>query len=237
MSEELNALVVSDLQIPFEHPDALIFSLAVKEKFFKGRRALNINIGDEVDQHTLGKWAKDPNGMSAGFEFEASKDRLKAWAKEYPKTYVCISNHTYRVFKTAKNAGIPSQFLRTIGEAYDLPGTWQWRDRWVFGNVVFEHGENVSGKAAALMAAEQNRMSTVIGHQHSFGGVVHSATFNSQIYGMNVGCLIDIEAYAFHYGVNYRKKPTLGLGVIVGGIPLFVPMQLKANKRCNGKVL
>lgn len=207
------------------------FILHVKKTFFPDCEPHIVNQGDEVDQHSLGKYAANPNGRSGGDEVEEAKHRLRPWFKEFPNTFVCTSNHTYRVYKRAFNIGIPDQFLRSVWEVYGAPPGWKWADRWNIGDICFEHGENVSGPMAALLAATQNRMSTSIGHQHSFGGVVWSGSPFQNVFGLNTGCLIDIDAYAFQYGKTLRKKPTLGCGVIKNGIPYFVPMILGINKR------
>lgn len=226
---------ISDLQAPFEHQDALEFVKYVVKTF--GKNATHeefMNMGDEVDQHTLGRYASDPDGFSGLAEIEAARDQLKPWFKEFPKMKVCISNHTWRVYKRAFDIGIPSVFMRSIGEVYGAPKGWKWDNRWIIDGICFEHGEGVSGETAALKAAMQNRMSTVIGHQHSHGGIIHSGTFHNTIWGMNTGCLIDVEKYAFSYGVKLRKKPTLGMGCIVNSIPYFIPMILNKNNRWVG---
>lgn len=235
--KELSALVISDLQIPFEHRDALAFIQHLDQTFFPDGVRRVICVGDEVDQHTLGRWPANPSGRSGSDELEEAKHRLKDWFKAFPEVLVCMSNHTYRAWKKAFHAGIPAQFLRDVAEVYEAPPGWKWADRWLLDGLLFEHGEHVSGKNAALLAAEQNHMSTVIGHQHTFGGVIYSASYSNQIWGMNVGCLIDIEQYAFDYGKALRKKPTLGSGVIVNGIPFFIPMLLDRNKRWIGRIL
>lgn len=227
----LNALAISDLQIPFEHIDALDFCLHLKSVFFPDVEPIIINQGDEVDQYTMSNYAKNPKAMGAQHEFNEAKLRLKQWFHHFPKTFVCVSNHTYRVSKRAAEAGIPEGFLKTIGEAYEAPPGWQWKDRWIIEGVLFEHGENVSGPNAVRTAAMQNRMSTVIGHQHSNAGVVYIGSFNDVIYGMNTGCLIDVTQYAFDYGKTLRNKPTLGAGVIRNGVPYFVPMILNCSGR------
>jgi hypothetical protein len=231
----LNAVCISDLQIPFEHPDAFDFIFRVRRDFFRKVHVDMINMGDEVDQHTLSKWAKNPNGMSGGDEFKLAKERLRRWYCEYPNTKVCISNHTYRVAKRAYEAGIPEGFMKTIGEAYEAPPGWQWRDKWVIDGICFEHGEAVSGPLAAIRAATMNHMPTVIGHQHANGGVIYQASEFSTLWGMNTGCLIDTKQYAFDYGKNIRNKPTLGCGVICNGIPYFVPMLCDAEGKWLGR--
>jgi hypothetical protein len=50
------------------------------------------------------------------------------------------------------------------------------------------------------------------------------------IFGMNVGCGVDVKAYAMAYGKVYPKKPTLGCGIVIDGkIALFIPMDLGAK--------
>ncbi len=234
--KQTNVLCVSDLQIPFEHRDALPFVKHVDKLFFPDGKREVVNLGDEVDQHTLGRWPSSPNGKSGADELEEAKIRLSYWFEAFPRTKVCTSNHTYRAWKKAYLSGIPTQFMRDVGEVYGAPPGWLWSERWMIDDVLFEHGEFVSGKQAALQAAEQNRTKTVIGHQHSFGGVTYSATFNGTIWGLNTGCLIDAEQYAFDYGKGLRKKSTLGMGVIVRGIPHFVPMILDRRGRWVGRV-
>ncbi len=228
----VNALCISDLQIPGEHKDALDFCLHVKKVWFPDIEPVIVNMGDEVDAHTLSmKFAPSPDGMSGGHELHESRIRLSYWFDAFPKTFVCMSNHTYRAWKKASSLGIPSEFMRTVAEVYKAPPGWKWKEKWVSNGITFEHGENVSGATAALNAAIQNQMSTVIGHQHSHGGVIYRDSDSGQLWGMNTGCLIDIDHYCFNYGKNIRVKPTLGLGVIKNSIPYFVPMYLNHQKR------
>ena len=231
---QLNAIAISDLQIPFEHIDAFDFICHIEKTYFPNVKPVMVNMGDEFDQHTLGRWTANPNGLSAKSEMDEAKLRVKQWYQRYPKMFICISNHTYRVYKRAHEQGIPDSFMRSIGEAYEIPsgpGLWQWRDKWIADGICFEHGEMVSGQLAAIRAAIQNRMSTCIGHQHANGGVLWSGSASDVIFGMNTGCLIDVDQYAFDYGKTLRNKPTLGTGVIVNGVPHFVPMLTDHNNR------
>ena len=232
----LNALCISDLQCPFEHKHAFDFACHVEKTFFPEVKPRVFNLGDEVDQHTLSKWGSNPNGMSAKAEFEEAKLRLKPWMERWPTMRICISNHTYRYMKKAYAAGIPDGFMKTVGEAYDAPKGWLWADRWIADKVLFEHGEMVSGPLAAIRAAHQNRMNTVIGHQHTNGGVIFNSSAWDTIWAMNTGCLIDINQYAFDYGRILRNKPTLGMGVIVEGTPCFVPMWLDKDGNWLGRI-
>jgi hypothetical protein len=51
------------------------------------------------------------------------------------------------------------------------------------------------------------------------------------IFGMNVGCLVDMKTVAFKYAKKFKFKPTLGLGVITEGVPQFIPMLLTKSGR------
>ncbi len=115
--------VISDLQIPFEHPDALNFILALGE-------AAGVQdwvcIGDEADQNMMSRFDPDPKGMGAGPELDLTISRLQAWYVAFPKMRVCTSNHVDRIYKKAFSAGIPDQYLRPINEWLQAPKGWVW---------------------------------------------------------------------------------------------------------------
>jgi hypothetical protein len=230
-------LCISDTQFPFHHIDTFVFLKAVAKKYKVGPKhkdSLVIHQGDEIDMHALGRWAVNPDGYSAGQELELALEGMHELYKMFPSARVCTSNHTVRPLKKAFDSGIPRAFMRDYSEFLQAPKDWKWADRWVFNNVCFEHGENVSGPNAALNAAKQNMMSTSIGHQHSYGGVKYYATHDKTIFGMNTGCLINLKAYAFAYGNKMRVKPTLGCGIINNGAAVFVPMLLDKHRRWTG---
>ena len=71
-------------------------------------------------------------------------------------------------------------------------------------------------------------MSAVIGHAHSYLGVKYNANPRNIVFGMNVGCGIDIDAYAMRYGKYFKLKPTLGCGVVISKTEAYsVPMSEK----------
>jgi hypothetical protein len=215
-------LVVSDLQCPFEHEDALEFVNAVKVKYATDRAVF---IGDEVDFHAFaGKFPHDPDGKSAGDELSDAELHLKPWYESFPLAEVCLSNHLERIYKKAYNAGFPKRAILAPRELLRAPETWRWERSFTIDSVKYEHGDSQGGLDAARLLAIANRQSTVIGHHHAHGGVRFLANDNEMIFGMNVGCLINRHAYAFAYGLNNKFKPTLGCGVVIYGAPYFVPM-------------
>ncbi len=226
-------LVLADTQNPFEHPDYLAFTKAVHRKYGCD---LVVHVGDEADQHTLGSFDPDPDGMSGGDELRATVESLKPYYRAFPNVMVCESNHTARIFRKAFRHGIPRGYLRDYRDFLGAPKGWQWADKWEIDGVIYQHGEGYSGQAGALNAAKDNLAPTVIGHLHSEAGILSWANSKVLIWAMNVGSGIDKDAYAFAYGKKLRKKPILSCGVVVKGQPVLVYMPLDARGRWTGKI-
>jgi hypothetical protein len=219
---EHKVLCISDLQEPFAHRDAFDFVCAVRDKY---KTDTTVNIGDEVDFHAFsGKFPHDPDGFSPGEELSEAKEALRKWYDEFPETLVCRSNHVDRYYKKCFSAGLPKAAIVGPRVLLDAPEGWEWRKHWVIDGVRYEHGDSQGGMDAARQLAISNRQSTVIGHHHSHAGVRYIANEAELIFGLNSGCLIDNGAYVFEYGGGCKFKPTLGCGVVLYGVPYFVPM-------------
>lgn len=221
-------LVISDTQEPFAHTDTIKFLTWVNKKYTPTKV---VHVGDEMDFHAMSDWDHDPDGYSAGDELKAALDKMKAYYKLFPNVLVCTSNHTARPLRKAFKAGIPKAFLKDYHEFMLAPVGWKWAEKHEIDGVVYEHGEGFSGFKGALNCAEKNGAPTVIGHIHSFAGILYSANAKDIIYGFNVGCLIDNDAYAFRYGKNMRHKPLLGVGIVDKGVPKWIPMLLNSKGR------
>lgn len=223
-----NILVISDLQAPFHHKDALAFLDSVARVF---RVNQVVSIGDEVDQHALSRYPHDPDGHSAGREYELAQKFMQQLYARFPEARACYSNHTDRIFRKAFEAGIPRAYLRSINEFMGAPSGWQWGSSWRIHDIIFTHGDSAKGTRPHVLLAQSNLCSTVIGHHHSVPGVDFIANDKTTIFGMNVGCLIDPAQYAFHYTKFNRHKPILGAGVVLEGMPRFIPMALTPKLR------
>lgn len=229
-----SVLVISDLQIPYEHKDALAFCKAVADVYECSKV---VCIGDEVDQMALSRFDPDPEADGAGPELRKSIRRLKKWYEAFPECQVAISNHTGRIQKKAFYAGIPEAYMRPVNEWLCAPEGWSWHDAITIDGVRYEHGDKQGGMYAARNLAIRNRASTVIGHHHSHGGVLYVANDEEMIFGMNVGCLVDNDSIAFKYGRGSAFKPTLGCGVVIEGVPFFIPMMQTRRGRWTGEVV
>lgn len=224
-------LFISDLQIPFEAKGALKFCLAVQKDF--GIPKENIYcVGDEVDQYFGSLYKKSVDGhYTANQEIKASRDKLKAWYRSFPQMKVANSNHGMRWAKKASEAEIPSQMIRAYQEILEAPKGWVWKDQWVIPGserkIKMIHGMGYGGMYAYRTAAMDHGMPVVFGHLHANAGISHIVTASQKMWGMNVGCLIDCDAYAFNYGKDNRFKPWLGCGVVIDGglTPLLIPYE------------
>jgi hypothetical protein len=156
-----NVLVIPDLQVPYEHPDALAFMKAVNDIYAMDAV---VCIGDEVDQHCIGRFDTDPAAMGAANELKLAVRRLRKWYDAFPTVKVCMSNHTQRIYRNAFHAGIPEEYLKPVNEWLQAPVDWEWDDSFIIDEVKYEHGDAQGGMYAARNLAVRNRRSTVIGH-------------------------------------------------------------------------
>jgi hypothetical protein len=144
--------------------------------------------------------------------------------KVFPTVETCISNHTSRPYRMAYTVGILDEFLRGYSEWMQAPAGWSWHEEIRIDGVRYIHGEPYTGEKGPLNAVQDSGLSTVMGHIHAYAGVWQTPSLGN-LFGMNVGCLIDLKAYAFRYGKAYRSTPVIGCGVVrEGKWPEFIPL-------------
>lgn len=227
-------LIIPDLQLPFEHQDSLAFLKAVKKKYKPTRI---VQAGDYFDLHALSNYDPDPDGDSARVEIDKAIKKAREYYKVFPKVDMLRGNHDLRLYRKAYKSGIPSSLVVPIEEFMELPKGWKLHDHLEIDNVLYIHGEGFSGINGHRKAAVDNTQSTVIGHLHSSAGIAYLANNKQLWFGMNVGCLIDRDAYAFAYGRFHPAKPILCCGIVDRGIPQLVPMVLNKKSRWIKKLL
>jgi predicted phosphodiesterase len=224
-------LVVPDMHHPFCHPDTLEFLKAVRDAY---KTDAVVCLGDEIDACAFSRYPMNPDGMTAGKELAAAIEHLRPFYREFPDVLVCESNHTVRPWKKAFDAGLPAAFLPTVSKILDAPDGWVWKMRHEVDGVLYTHGDNgKSGQYAAANYMKQAKQSVVIGHVHAYASVFYEGAQ----FGMNAGCLIDKEAYCFHYAKGALLDVNIGCGVVIDGKQAhFVPMLMDDNKRWVGKL-
>ena len=234
MANNKSILVISDMHIPYNHPDLIPFLRAVKKKYEPTRV---ICVGDEVDKHAMSFHDSDPDLMSAGDELLESIKTLKKVYKIFPKVDLVDSNHGSMVYRKGKAHGIPRKYLRDYGEILEAPKGWKWHNTLTITlpnkqKVFVCHGQSKNGlKLAAAMG-----MSTVQGHFHTEFNIQYGASPAQLYWGMMTGCLIDDKSMAFHYNKITPGRPIIGLGIIIDSQPRLIPMILKKGGRWDGKL-
>lgn len=216
----MKTLILPDIHAPYHHPDTLRLLKEAKNKIKPDRV---IQIGDLVDCHSLGQWDPESEHEGALTEHDKAVSFIKDLAKIFPSMTVLRGNHDSRLYKKVNKIGIPSKFVRDVPEIYKFPSAWEYRDDIVLDEVLYIHGDGYSGDMAAVKAAVNSRMNTVIGHVHSVASIHYIANKRNVIFGMSVGCLCDPNSIAMRYAVNHPKKQVLSVGAVIDRVPMIMP--------------
>lgn len=224
-------LAIPDLHSPHIHSDALDFLLYVQKRF---QPNTIVFLGDEVDFHAFSKYPKNPDGFSPGHELKIAIEKLIPFYVAFPEALICVSNHTIRPRRMMKELGIPEAMLPTYSTMLNAPDGWVWKDKHEIDGVIYMHGDLArGGKNGWTSNSEVFHKSCVVGHWHSRAGVV----YDSKMFNLNAGCLIDETAYAFEYAKGSEKRPNLGCGLVVNGeAAFFLPMRLNELGRWIGRL-
>lgn len=218
--------IIGDLHAPYEHAGYLDFC----KKIFK-EQGVNkvISIGDLLDNHALSFHDSEPSLVGATGERELAEERLKPWYEAFPELTLIVGNHDLMANRKAIKAGIdPKVYMRPINEVYNFPKGWDVVDKIILNNVMYHHGETATGVNGFRNDAKARMMSTVTGHIHSNLGVSYTATDHRLVYGMAVGCGVDVDSMAFVYGKHFKLKPVIGCGVVAdnGKRPMVFTLDL-----------
>jgi len=236
MEDERNyktILVISDLHTPYHHPDSFKFLDHLNEKY---KPTKIVNIGDEIDHHSISFHDKDPDlPFSPSSELEKAIWHLKDMYLIFPRMEIMESNHGSLVYRKGKHAGLPRAVFKSYREIIEAPKNYTWHDSLILTSggrkIMFHHslGKN------ALKNSQHESMCYVQGHWHGQADIQWWANTHSSYWGMTVGCSIDFKSYAFAYGRSNLPKPVLSHAVIVNGTPVIEPMILDKDGRWCGK--
>jgi predicted phosphodiesterase len=218
-------LSFSCAHVPFEKNRYLDFIL---ETYVENNCDEIVCLGDFFDNHAISYHDHDPDGLSAGVEFKKAKSTAKEWHHAFPDMKITHGNHDRLPYRKMLSHGLPNAMVKSPNEIWGLPKGWTWHDKVVIDGVVYVHGDGKSGKYMYSQWADDNMQSTVTGHGHSCAGVAWHATPTKLIFGMGVGCGIDINSYAAAYGKTMGRRPIIGCGIVKNGIDAqFIPMKLE----------
>ncbi len=193
-------------------------------------------LGDIVDSSAISFHAHNPEAPGPKDEYKLAFAAIQKWYKAFPNATVCIGNHDKRVIKLAESVNIPKMFLRDFNDVWKTPG-WNWVTHVIIDDVYYCHGHKKgAGKTPAWNLSIKMGLSVVMGHSHTRGGVNWSVNPLRRWFGMDTGCGIDDEAYAFAYAEEQVTRSVLSLGVVLDGTPQHIMMPIsKGEKYYNDK--
>jgi hypothetical protein len=223
-------LFISDLHIPYHHPDAFAFLKYLKKKL---KPDLVVNVGDLADFHNVSFHDSDPDLMGAGDELIALQRYSRELEKIFPSMIIVGSNHGDLPVRKAFAGGLPKSFIRPYNEIYDVGSGWQFVDDLLLddkGELLYvAHGISKNG----LKLAAQRGVCVVQGHYHTEFRVDYISNPRDLLWSMQVGCLINPKSLAFAYNKLQLARPIIGTGATIDGVPQLFPMTFNKNSRWN----
>ena len=220
-----NRLIISDIHAPFVKVGFLEHCIKVYHDFNCTQVTF---IGDVLDQHFPSAYDVDPDGMSHKDETAMARAVLQPWYNAFPDAEVCIGNHDQRVHTQAFKAGIAKEWIRDYSDVMETPG-WNWQESFDHFGVRYVHGHGPGGgNNGAYNRMLHWDMSVVQGHWHTSSFTRWKVSESVRLFGMQLGCGIDIKAYAMAYGKTSMKKPVIECAVVLdnGRLPIHIPMYL-----------
>ena len=218
-NEESRVLIIGDTHCPFDLDTYLDFLVDTYNAYNCNRV---IHIGDEIDNHYSSYHETDADGLGGGDELDLAIKRLNRYYKQFPNVEVMIGNHTRMVARKAQTGGIPKKWIRDYNDVLEVPN-WEFKVSTEIDGVKYVHGEGGTARTRSKL----DMQSTVQGHLHTQLYTEFNVGAKARVFGMQVGCGIDHERYAFAYA-KAGKKPAIGCGVVIGGhTAIAVPMQLE----------
>lgn len=216
-------LVLPDIHAPWVDWTAL---KQVKKWHDTHKPDLVIQLGDLTDQKIWSRWQADTDDVSPCQEFLETEETLGKIHKWFPKMIILRGNHDERVKSRAIESGIPSRMFKDVDEVFNYKG-WTWWSRTERlrvntpkGEVLFMHGDEMGG--TPVQKSRLLGVSVVTGHTHKVT-LGYTQTDKHHIFGMDMGCLMDINSKAARYAQSNPISASIGFGVIEKGVPYFVP--------------
>lgn len=205
-------LIIGDIHEPFCKDGYLEHCKQVYKQFNCNKVVF---IGDIIDSHYSSFHQTDPDGLSAIDELNASIKKLARWYKAFNKATVIIGNHDRIVYRKAFANGISSKWIKEYKEVLKVPN-WQFVTESQIDGVYYVHGEGMQ----AFQKAKNLFRSVVAGHSHT----KCSIEYLNNIFGMQVGCGIDKDAYSMAYARNFAPPQIACAVVLEGKLPIIIKM-------------
>jgi hypothetical protein len=132
---------------------------------------------------------------------------------------------------------MPRHVFKSYREILGAPDTWVWHKDLVLtlsnGSLAyFCHGK----VSDVLRHSQMLGMNVVTGHFHEKFEIRYWGNSMGLFWAMVCGCLIDDDSMAYAYNKLNIKRPVIGTGIIIEGIPKLLPMAIGKDGRWNGVV-
>lgn len=209
-------LVIGDLHCPNELKKYLKFNCELRDKYCITDVVF---IGDIVDNYWLSTFVKSPDyERSPTSELKEARQSLQTWYTEFPEATVINGNHDFaRLKKIAGLSSIPSIYLKSFSEIYNLP-EWKFIDEAVIDGIHFEHGE----RGTALKIANKLQKSVVCGHRHTETYINY---INNDTFAIQTPCGLNRSELPFDYVKKSLGEFTTGSIVIINKEPIIKIMK------------
>lgn len=138
-------LIISDMHIPYHHPDSFEFLKALHKKY---KFTDILCSGDLYDHHAGSYHESEPDALSPEGEYEITKVYANELQSIFPKMVITIGNHCAIPTRKLKSAGLPSSMLADLNKIYDTKPTWKW---------VQEHQFDSKGAKPQLVLMDLNK--------------------------------------------------------------------------------
>lgn len=226
-------LLISDMHIPYHHPDTVEFLQHLKEKYNPTKV---VCLGDELDKHALSYHDSDPDLPSAGDELRMSLPVIAQLHALFPRMDILDSNHGSLVWRKAKTHGIPKHYIKSYRDVLEVDEGWTWHYDMT---LDLPNGQKVylcHGKMSDITKmSQQMGMCTVAGHYHQSYKIEYWGNSFQLYWGLQAGCLIDDKSLAFAYNNTNLKRPVIGTGLIIDGQPILEPLLMGDDGRWVGR--
>lgn len=220
--------IVGDTHEPFCLEGYMEFCLSI---FDQWECDTFIHIGDLVDHHALSFHDSEPMLKGVNGELMDARERLQPWYDAFPKLRICNGNHDLIPARQLTKIGMDAEvWMRPLAEVYDFPKGWELVDTVTIDGVLYHHGYTANGVNGFRNDSIKRMARTVSGHAHGNAGVSATASQHRLIWGMAVGCGVDVDSMAMIYGKHFLQKPIVSCGVVIDGItPVVEYMDLGSD--------
>jgi len=222
-------LTIGDTHCPGMRRGYVDFLKSVADEYQPDRV---VHIGDLVDWHSISYHETNPTLSNPDREIAKAQRQVYDLVQAFPKADWLLGNHDCLPQRKARTHQLPESLLRSPGEFWGVPWTAHPRySQLTIDKVKYSHGESgPQGMYAAANQAKSRFASIVIGHLHANAGVSWVANEDFRVFGLSVGCGIDVKKMQFEYGYRFTRKPVLGCGVVIDGVrAFFEPWLLKSR--------